>query len=185
MFSFENHFIPVQVEIALHEHACILRFSSVQGNMSTDEIDNAIHTDSRHADRLRSIYASKESVERGFVQFKRIDFIGSRRSFEMLKRVSGDNSNVYELLIRAWTPHPYELHFAPIFIDDINVELWVQEGSKAGPLHAERSLHDMEDCWQSETFKKKKNLVQRTTIPLKFQEWSNYPGITLVSFTVM
>eukprot|EP00268_Persea_americana_P044628 TRINITY_DN4510_c1_g1_i3.p1 TRINITY_DN4510_c1_g1~~TRINITY_DN4510_c1_g1_i3.p1 ORF type:complete len:549 (-),score=83.24 TRINITY_DN4510_c1_g1_i3:401-2047(-) len=79
-----------------------LIYAFYQDNMSTDEIDTAIHTDSRHADRLRSIYASKESVERGFVQFKRIDFIGSRRSFEMLKRVSGDNnSNVYELLIRA------------------------------------------------------------------------------------
>ncbi|KAK9101565.1 hypothetical protein Scep_024995 [Stephania cephalantha] len=71
-------------------------------NMSEDEVKVAIHSDSRHADRLRSIYASKESAERGGVQFKRIDFLGSRRSFEMLKRVNGDNnSNVYELLIRA------------------------------------------------------------------------------------
>lgn len=70
--------------------------------MSVHEIEAAIHTDSRHADRLRSVYSSKESVERGFVNFKRIDFIGSRKSFEMLKRVNGDNnSNVYELLIRA------------------------------------------------------------------------------------
>ncbi|KAK9131452.1 hypothetical protein Sjap_011939 [Stephania japonica] len=73
-----------------------------QENISEDEVKIAIHSDSRHADRLRSIYASKESVERGCVQFKRIDFLGSRRSFEMLKRVNGDNnSNVYELLIRA------------------------------------------------------------------------------------
>lgn len=98
----ENHFTQEQAEIALHEYACILRFPVVQDNMSADEIDAAIHTDSRHADRLRSIYASKESVQCGFVRFKRIDFIGSRRCFEMLKRVSGDsNSNVYELLIRA------------------------------------------------------------------------------------
>ncbi|PON73128.1 BRCT domain containing protein [Parasponia andersonii] len=73
-----------------------------QENMSAHEIEAAIHTDSRHADRLRSIYSSKETVERGYVIFKRIEFLGSRRSFEMLKRVNGDNnSNVYELLIRA------------------------------------------------------------------------------------
>lgn len=70
--------------------------------MSVHEIEAAIHTDSRHADRLRSVYSSKESVECGSVNFKRIDFIGSRKSFEMLKRVNRDNnSNVYELLIRA------------------------------------------------------------------------------------
>ncbi|KAH7523895.1 hypothetical protein FEM48_Zijuj06G0060600 [Ziziphus jujuba var. spinosa] len=77
-------------------------YTFYQENMSVHEIEAAIHTDSRHADRLRSVYSSKESVERGFVNFKRIDFIGSRKSFEMLKRVNGDNnSNVYELLIRA------------------------------------------------------------------------------------
>lgn len=69
----------------------------MQENMSAQEIEVAIHTDSRHADRLRSAYSSKEMIE-----FKRIDFLGSRKSFEMLKRVTGDNnSNVYELLIRA------------------------------------------------------------------------------------
>ncbi|KAK4388951.1 hypothetical protein Sango_2232100 [Sesamum angolense] len=73
-----------------------------QENMSAEEIEIAIHTDSRHADRLRSAYSSKETAERGHVEFKRIDFLGSRKSFEMLKRVPGDNSsNVYELLIRA------------------------------------------------------------------------------------
>ncbi|XP_058078838.1 uncharacterized protein LOC131227136 [Magnolia sinica] len=77
-------------------------YAFYQDNMSADEIDAAIDTDSRHADCLLLIYASKESVECGFVPFKRIDFLGSRRSFEMLKRVNGDNnSNVYELLIRA------------------------------------------------------------------------------------
>jgi len=70
--------------------------------MSAEEIDVAIQTDSRHADRLRSLYASKESVDQRFVSFKRIEFLGSRRSFEALKRVSGENnSNVYQLLIRA------------------------------------------------------------------------------------
>ncbi|KAE9445957.1 hypothetical protein C3L33_22144, partial [Rhododendron williamsianum] len=71
-------------------------------NMSCQEIDAAIHTDSKHADQLRSVYSSKETEERGYVAFKRIDFLGSRKSFELLKRVNGDNnSNVYELLIRA------------------------------------------------------------------------------------
>ncbi|KAH7850193.1 hypothetical protein Vadar_029042 [Vaccinium darrowii] len=73
-----------------------------QEDMSCQEIEVAIHTDSRHADQLRSAYSSKETDERGYVAFKRIDFLGSRKSFEMLKRVNGDNnSNVYELLIRA------------------------------------------------------------------------------------
>lgn len=70
--------------------------------MSSHEIELAIHTDSRHADRLRSMYSSKETSECGYVMFKRIEFLGSRTSFEMLKRVSGDNnSNVYELVLRA------------------------------------------------------------------------------------
>lgn len=70
--------------------------------MSRQEIEAAIHSDSRHADRLRSVYSSKETVERGYVTFKRVEFLGSRTSFEMLKRVTGDNnSNVYELLLRA------------------------------------------------------------------------------------
>lgn len=73
-----------------------------QEDMSCQEIEVAIHTDSRHADQLRSAYSSKETDERGYVAFKRIDFLGTRKSFEMLKRVNGDNnSNVYELLIRA------------------------------------------------------------------------------------
>ncbi|RDX87626.1 DNA topoisomerase 2-binding protein 1, partial [Mucuna pruriens] len=73
-----------------------------QENMSRQEIEAAIHSDSRHADRLRSVYSSKETAERGYVMFKRVEFLGSRTSFEMLKRVTGDNnSNVYELLLRA------------------------------------------------------------------------------------
>uniref|UniRef100_A0A7N1A4K9 BRCT domain-containing protein n=2 Tax=Kalanchoe fedtschenkoi TaxID=63787 RepID=A0A7N1A4K9_KALFE len=77
-------------------------YSFYQEPMSADEVDAAIHTDSRHADRLRTVYCSEEAAERGCVMFKRVDFLGSRKSFEMLKRVSGDNSgNVYELLIRA------------------------------------------------------------------------------------
>ncbi|PNT64680.1 hypothetical protein BRADI_4g31300v3 [Brachypodium distachyon] len=77
-------------------------YNFYQENMSTDEINVALHTDSRHADRLRSLYASAESVERGFVAVRRIDFLGSRRSFEALKRLNRENnSNVYELVIRA------------------------------------------------------------------------------------
>ncbi|KAI4316450.1 hypothetical protein L6164_024428 [Bauhinia variegata] len=77
-------------------------YAFYQENLSTQEIEAAIHTDSRHADRLRSVYFSKETAERGYVIFKRVDFLGSRISFEMLKRVTGDNnSNVYELILRA------------------------------------------------------------------------------------
>ncbi|MBA0638973.1 hypothetical protein Goklo_022036, partial [Gossypium klotzschianum] len=69
-------------------------YSFYQENMSSHEIEAAIHTDSRHADRLRALYSSKETVEcGGNIIFKRIDFLGSRRSFEMLKRVSGDNNS--------------------------------------------------------------------------------------------
>ncbi|KAF9586973.1 hypothetical protein IFM89_039845 [Coptis chinensis] len=77
-------------------------YTFYQENMTADEVAVAIQTDSKHADRLRSVYVSKESLESGNVRFKRINFLGTRRSFEMLKRVGGDNnSNVYELLIRA------------------------------------------------------------------------------------
>ncbi|XP_066390303.1 uncharacterized protein [Miscanthus floridulus] len=77
-------------------------YNFYQENMSTNEIDMALHTDSRHADRLRSLYSSTESAEKGLVAFKRIDFLGSRRSFEALKRINRENnSNVYELVIRA------------------------------------------------------------------------------------
>ncbi|KAI9118356.1 hypothetical protein K1719_010688 [Acacia pycnantha] len=77
-------------------------YAFYQENMLGHEIEAAIHTDSRHADRLRSVFSSKETEECGFLMFKRVEFLGSRTSFEMLKRVTGDNnSNVYELLLRA------------------------------------------------------------------------------------
>jgi len=77
-------------------------FALWQENMSVHEIEAAIHTDSRHADRLRSVYSSRETSECGYVVFKRIDILESCKSFEVLKRVNGDNnSNVYELLVRA------------------------------------------------------------------------------------
>ncbi|XP_074558875.1 uncharacterized protein LOC141814824 isoform X1 [Curcuma longa] len=92
---FSNHgFTRIQIL----EHI----YDFYQENMLVEEINLAIHTDSRHADRLRSIYASKEPVEQGFVAFKRVDFIGRRRSFEKLKRVNEEsNGNLYQLLIRA------------------------------------------------------------------------------------
>ncbi|KAF3446127.1 hypothetical protein FNV43_RR11306 [Rhamnella rubrinervis] len=77
-------------------------FASLTRPLTASDNGFNVLADSRHADRLRSVYSSKETVERGYVNFKRIDFLGSRRSFEMLKRISGDNnSNVFELLIRA------------------------------------------------------------------------------------
>ena len=77
-------------------------FALLQENMCVDEIEAAIHTDSRHANQLRSVYSSIRTAECGYVVFKRIDFLESRKIFEMLKRVSGDyDSNVYELLLRA------------------------------------------------------------------------------------
>ncbi|KAL1199495.1 hypothetical protein V5N11_008715 [Cardamine amara subsp. amara] len=73
-----------------------------QENLPEHELEVAIHTDSRHADRLRTVYCNKESSEDGYMVFPRIELLGSRKSFEMLKRVNGENnSNVYELMIRA------------------------------------------------------------------------------------
>ncbi|XP_076945865.1 uncharacterized protein LOC143617092 [Bidens hawaiensis] len=77
-------------------------YSFYQENMSTSEIELAIHTDSRHADKLRSMYSNKETAECGFLKIKRVDFLGSRRVFKMLKHVPGHyGNNVYELLTRA------------------------------------------------------------------------------------
>ncbi|PPD90214.1 hypothetical protein GOBAR_DD12835 [Gossypium barbadense] len=85
-------------------------YAFYQENMSVHEIEAAIHTDSRHADRLRSAYCSKETIEHGYTVFKRIDFLGSRKSFEMLKRVSGDNdSNVIFFLCKADKKTPFFL----------------------------------------------------------------------------
>ncbi|KAF8080849.1 hypothetical protein N665_0919s0013 [Sinapis alba] len=73
-----------------------------QENLPDYEIEVAIHTDSRHADRLRTVYCNKEASDDGYMVFTRIELLGSRKSFEMLKRVNGENnSNVYELMIRA------------------------------------------------------------------------------------
>ncbi|KAG4144472.1 hypothetical protein ERO13_D05G039300v2 [Gossypium hirsutum] len=82
-------------------------YAFYQENMSVHEIEAAIHTDSRHADRLRSAYCSKETIEHGYTVFKRIDFLGSRKSFEMLKRVSGDNDIYLRLSTMAKFPKDY------------------------------------------------------------------------------
>ncbi|KAL8191572.1 hypothetical protein R6Q57_028303 [Mikania cordata] len=74
-------------------------YSFYQENMSTSEIELAIHTDSRHADKLRFMYSSKEAAECGFLKVKRIDFLGCQRVFKMLKLVPGNyGNNVYELM---------------------------------------------------------------------------------------
>ncbi|KAJ7257476.1 hypothetical protein O6H91_01G077700 [Diphasiastrum complanatum] len=75
-------------------------YAFYQGLLSDDEIQVAIHTDSKHADKLRMLYISKETIEKGCVAMKRADFLGSRRNFEGLKRTSRENTGqVYELLL--------------------------------------------------------------------------------------
>ncbi|KAG7564365.1 BRCT domain [Arabidopsis suecica] len=68
-------------------------------NMSEEEIKAAIHTNSRQSEKLR---AADSMMKGRKTVFKRIQFLGSRKGFEMLKRVSSFNcSNVYELIIKA------------------------------------------------------------------------------------
>ena len=70
--------------------------------MSPDETEVAIHTDSKHADRLRLLYASNEALDLGYVPVKRSEFLGNRRSFEALKQVDRENTGqVYELRLGA------------------------------------------------------------------------------------
>lgn len=73
-----------------------------QEYMTPGEIEVALYTDSKHADKLRTAYASKEAISLGHVSIRRFEFLGSRKSFEGLKRVSRENtSHVYELLLAA------------------------------------------------------------------------------------
>jgi len=68
--------------------------------MSPDDIDAAIHTDSKHADRLRTVYTSKEVDELGYVPMLRVEFLGSRRQFEGLKRIGQEpTSHMYNLCL--------------------------------------------------------------------------------------
>ncbi|XP_010514743.1 PREDICTED: uncharacterized protein LOC104790662 [Camelina sativa] len=74
-------------------------YAFYQENMSEEEIKAAIHTNSRHSEKLR---AANSVMKDGKTVFKRIEFLGSRKGFEMLKRVSSFNcSNIYELIIKA------------------------------------------------------------------------------------
>ncbi|CAB88121.1 putative protein [Arabidopsis thaliana] len=74
-------------------------YAFYQENMSEEELKAAIHTNSRHSEKLR---AADSVMKGGKTVFKRIQFLGSEKGFEMLKRVSSFNcSNVYELIIKA------------------------------------------------------------------------------------
>lgn len=73
-----------------------------QEYMTSGEIEVALYTDSKHADKLRTTYVSKEAVSSGHVSMKRFEFLGSRKSFEGLRRAGRENtSHVYELLLTA------------------------------------------------------------------------------------
>lgn len=73
-----------------------------QEYMTTGEVEVAMYSDSKHADKLRAVYADKESIELGYVPMRRCDFLGSRKSFEGLKRVGRENtSQIYELCLGA------------------------------------------------------------------------------------
>ena len=70
--------------------------------MTAEEVDLAIHTDSEQADALRLMYVTKNASGWQYAGYKRLQFLGTRRSFEALKRVGGENyCSVYELVIRA------------------------------------------------------------------------------------
>ncbi|CAE6074980.1 unnamed protein product [Arabidopsis arenosa] len=74
-------------------------YAFYQENMSEEEIKAAIHTNSRQSEKLRAV---DSMIKGGKTVFKRIQFLGSRKGFEMLKRVSSFNcSNVYELIIKG------------------------------------------------------------------------------------
>ncbi|KAL9250774.1 hypothetical protein AKJ16_DCAP05664 [Drosera capensis] len=82
-------------------HVLDLIYGYYQESMTVEEVEAAIHTDSRQGDELRSAYSNALTAEAGRLMYRHIDFVGSRRSFEMLKRVSIDNcSTVYELILR-------------------------------------------------------------------------------------
>ncbi|KAG0617378.1 hypothetical protein M758_5G185500 [Ceratodon purpureus] len=79
-------------------HIIELIHSFYQENLSPEEIDAAIHTDSKHADRLRATYISEEVDELGYVPMLRAEFLGSRRQIEGLKRIAHEpTSSIYEL----------------------------------------------------------------------------------------
>ncbi|KAH7299279.1 hypothetical protein KP509_24G003500 [Ceratopteris richardii] len=79
-----------------------LIWSFYQEQLTQEEVEVALYTDSKHADKLRSLYATKEAVTLGYVPMRRFEFLGSRKSFEGLKRVGRENtSQLYELSLAA------------------------------------------------------------------------------------
>lgn len=73
-----------------------------QEYMTPGEVEVALYSDSKHADKLRTAYASKETISLGHVPIRRYEFLGSRKSFEGLKRSGRENtSQVYELWLVA------------------------------------------------------------------------------------
>ncbi|XP_024517233.1 uncharacterized protein LOC112341415 [Selaginella moellendorffii] len=71
-----------------------------QEPLSSSEIEVAVYTDSKHAERLRAVYSAPETVEAGYVPTKRYEFLGSRRNFEGLRRLSVEkNGQVYQLCL--------------------------------------------------------------------------------------
>ncbi|KAJ7514958.1 hypothetical protein O6H91_23G066700 [Diphasiastrum complanatum] len=73
-----------------------------KGNLSAEEIQVAIYTDSRHADRLRAAYTDLKFAKLGYVPVKRCDFIGSRKIFKGLKRLGKENTGqIYELCLQT------------------------------------------------------------------------------------
>eukprot|EP00249_Psilotum_nudum_P021349 c28080_g2_i10 orf=3395-4438(+) len=73
-------------------------YTFYQEYLSSDEVDVAIHTDSKNAEKLRSVYFNKQTIELGCVPIKRAEFLGSRKKFQGLRRVGRENtSQLYEL----------------------------------------------------------------------------------------
>lgn len=98
-----HSFSPIYCQMfTLFSVYCRTYFQHMQEYMTPGEIEVALYTDSKHADKLRTAYASKEAISLGHVSIRRFEFLGSRKSFEGLKRVSRENtSHVYELLLAA------------------------------------------------------------------------------------
>ncbi|KAH7420599.1 hypothetical protein KP509_13G014000 [Ceratopteris richardii] len=73
-----------------------------QEHLTSMEVEVALYTDSKHADKLRNTYATKEAINLGHVPLRRFEFLGSRKNFEVLKRVGRENtSQLYELFLSA------------------------------------------------------------------------------------
>ncbi|KAJ7548443.1 hypothetical protein O6H91_07G012200 [Diphasiastrum complanatum] len=70
--------------------------------ISFDEIQTAVYTDSKYADKLRTIYATPETIELGYVPVKRSTFIGGKKLFGGLRRLGSENPcQIYELQLNV------------------------------------------------------------------------------------